>query len=202
VKFWDDRNPKKAITTVSLGQGGGVIMPHFDRATKLLYLAGKGDGNIRIYELVKDSPYQYMATNFMTKTSATGICPCPKASVDVLSCETTRLLKLSKENGVGRVSELKFIVPRKDECFQEDLFPDGYAGKPAQSADEYFDGGDVQPILMKMDPDERDTSAGPTLKAPKKVQSRDEIEAELQAAKAEILKLEKEIKELKQQLAA
>lgn len=202
LKFWDSRAPKKCITDASLGQGGGVVMPHFDRATKLLYLTGKGDGNIRIYELVKDAPHQYLASNFMTKVSATGICAAPKSSVDVLSCETTRFLKLSKENGVGRVSEFKFIIPRKDECFQEDLFPDGYAGKPAQTADEYFDGADAQPILMNMDPDERDDSAAPAMKAMKKVKSREDIGSELQAAQREIIKLENEIKDLESQLAA
>lgn len=201
-KFWDSRKPKKPITSETLGQGGGVIMPHFDRATKLLYLAGKGDGNIRIYELVKDNPHYYAASNFMTKVSATGICAAPKSTVDVLKCETTRLLKLSKESGVGRVAEMKFIIPRKDACFQDDLFPDDYAGKPSQTADDYFDGADAAPILMKMDPDERDDSAPVTLKAPKKVKSREDIEKELQAARAEIIKLEKEIKDLKGQLAA
>merc|ERR1711972_945046 len=135
-----------------------------------------------------------MATNFMTKVSATGICAAPKSAVDVLGCETTRLLKLSKENGVGRVAELKFVIPRKDECFQEDLFPDDYAGKAAQAAEDYFDGSDVAPILMKMDPDERDDSApAAAAKMPKKKKSRDEIEKELQAARAEIISLEKEI---------
>ena len=203
LKFWDARKPGKSMCDVLVSQGGGVIMPHFDRATKLLYLCGKGDGNIKIFELVKDHPHQYLASNFMTKVSATGICLAPKSSLDVLSCETTRVIKLSKDNGVGRVAELKFIIPRKDECFQEDLFPDDYAGKPAQTADDYFDGGDVQPILMKMDPDERDDSAAAAaIKAPKKVKSRAEIEGELRAAKAEIITLQKEIKELKDQLAA
>ena len=44
---------KHAIPAM-VDSGGGVIMPHFDRATKLLYLAGKGDGNIRIYELTRE----------------------------------------------------------------------------------------------------------------------------------------------------
>jgi len=202
-KFWDARKPGKEITDIAVSQGGGVILPHFDRATKLLYLCGKGDGNIKIYELVKDHPHQYLASNFMTKVSATGICVAPKAALDVLSCETTRVIKLSKDNGVGRVAELKFIIPRKDECFQEDLFPDDIAGKAAQTADDYFDGSDVQPILMKMDPEERDDSAAAApVKAPKKVKTRQDIEAELRAAKAEIIALEKEIKELKGQLAA
>ena len=203
-KIWDVRKPgKKPIKEEMLGSGGGVLMPHFDRATKLLYLAGKGDGNIRIYELVKDKPHFYAASNFATKISATGICAAPKASVDVLSVETTRFIKLSKENGIGRVQELKFIIPRKDECFQEDLFPDDYAGKAAQTSEDYFDGSDVAPILMKMDPDERDDSApAAAAKMPKKKKSRDEIEKELQAARAEIISLEKEIKELQAQLDA
>jgi len=204
LKMWDTRKlGKKPLRREQLAAGGGIIMPHFDRATKLLYLPGKGDGNIPIWEMVKDSPHLYQATNFSTKVSATGICVAPKSCVDVLACETTRMVKLSKENGVGRVAEFKFIIPRKDECFQDDLFPDDYAGKPAQSADDFFDGSDVAPILMKMDPDERDDSAAASaVRVPKKVKSRDDIEAELRAAKAEIIKLEKEIKELKQQLAA
>ena len=204
LKFWDERALKKPIETVVVDAGGGVLMPHFDKATKLLYLSGKGDGNIRIYELVEDSPHQYLASNFSTRTSATGIAMCPKASVDVLSCETTRFVKLEKSNAIGKVSELKFIIPRKDENFQEDLFPDDYAGKPAQSADDYFDGKDVKPILMKMDPEERqdDAAPAPALKAPKKQASREEIQAELQAANAKIITLEKEIKELQAQLDA
>merc|ERR1712151_1267517 len=159
---------------------------------------------IRIFELVKDTPHFYAATNFQTKISATGICAAPKSTLDVLSCETTRFIKLSKVNGIGRVQELKFIIPRKDECFQEDLFPDDYAGKAAQTSEDYFDGSDVQPILMKMDPDERDDSAAApaAVKMPKKQKSRDDIEKELQSARAEIIQLQKEIKELKQQLAA
>lgn len=203
LKFWDERAMKKPIETVAVDTGGGVLMPFFDKATKLLYLSGKGDGNIRIYELVQDSPHQYLASNFSTRTSATGIAMCPKASVDVLSCETTRFVKLEKSNAVGKVSELKFIIPRKSEDFQEDLFPDDYAGKPAQTADDYFDGKDAKPVLMKMDPEERqDADSAPALKAPKKQASRDEIEAELQAAKAKIINLEKEIKELQAQLDA
>merc|ERR1712048_65923 len=100
-KFWDARKPGKSICDVLVSQGGGVVMPHFDKATKLLYLCGKGDGNIKIFELVESAPHQHPASNFMTKVSATGICVAPKACVDVLGCETTRVIKLSKENGIG-----------------------------------------------------------------------------------------------------
>ena len=33
------------------GRGAGVILPFYDEESSLLYLAGKGDGNIRYYEV-------------------------------------------------------------------------------------------------------------------------------------------------------
>ena len=51
VKIFDLRklSNKSALVTEGLDSGAGHIMPFFDQATKLLYLGGKGDGNIRIF---------------------------------------------------------------------------------------------------------------------------------------------------------
>lgn len=206
LKFWDHRNTSKPIESVGVDSSGGVLLPYFDKSTKLLYLSGKGDGNIRIYETVEGSPHQYLASNFSTRTSATGIFMCPKASVDVLACETTRFVKLEKEGPQGKVSELKFIIPRKSEDFQEDLFPDDYAGKPAQDADAYFAGKDVAPVLMNMDPEERGEEAAASgvaftakkVAAPRTVE---EVQAELNAANAEVRKLQKEVADLEAKLS-
>merc|ERR1712244_170963 len=55
------------------------------------------------------------------------------------------------------VIPISFIVPRKSggDVFQEDIFPNCLSAKPAQSADEWSAGGNVDPNTMSMDPDDR-----------------------------------------------
>ena len=36
-------------------QASGTILPFYDPDTHILFLAGKGDGNIRYYEVIADS---------------------------------------------------------------------------------------------------------------------------------------------------
>ncbi|KAK7242098.1 coronin, actin binding protein [Aureococcus anophagefferens] len=45
------------VHKVDLDQAAGVIVPYYDCDTKVLYLCGKGDGNIRYYEMSKDKPF-------------------------------------------------------------------------------------------------------------------------------------------------
>ena len=64
-KMWDLRNLSKAIAHDSLDQASGTLFPFFDVDTNMLYLAGKGDGNIRYYEVMESSLYplsQYSST--------------------------------------------------------------------------------------------------------------------------------------------
>merc|ERR1712154_626673 len=65
---------------------------------------------------------------------------------------------------------ISFVVPRKSggDVFQEDIYPDCYAGKPALSADEWLDGNNKDPIYTSMDPEKQengDEQENKTLKA-------------------------------------
>jgi coronin-1B/1C/6 len=50
--IWDPRNITEPIAKLNIDTSSGGIMPFYDRDTTVLFLAGKGDGNIR-YEIVK-----------------------------------------------------------------------------------------------------------------------------------------------------
>ena len=63
--MWDLRNLRRPIAQDSLDQASGTLFPFFDVDTNMLYLAGKGDGNIRYYEVMESSLYplsQYSST--------------------------------------------------------------------------------------------------------------------------------------------
>lgn len=45
---------------------------------------------------------------------------------------------------------LQFFVPRKSELFQEDLYPDTAAAQAAITAEEWMNGKDADPVLVRI----------------------------------------------------
>mmetsp|Transcript_22843 Transcript_22843/g.40459 ORF Transcript_22843/g.40459 Transcript_22843/m.40459 type:complete len:450 (-) Transcript_22843:139-1488(-) len=180
-KIWDPRQLSAPIATCDIDQAAGVIMPFYDEGTNLLYLAGKGDGNIRYYEVTDEAPYQYHVGDYRASSPAKGMAMVPKRSCDVVKCEVARFLKLTKDS----VEPLSFICPRKSDVFQPDLYPDDYAGKAAISSEEFFAGKNAEPILASLDPKDRATQEGvePVATTFKPLKSARELEAELTSAK-------------------
>lgn len=187
-KIWDPRNVSQELKKVDVDQAAGVIMPFFDPDTGLLYLAGKGDGNIRYYEVVNETPYVYPISEVRSSVSAKGIAWVPKRGLNVSGCEIARLLKLTTNS----VEPLSFFVPRKSEAFQEDLYPDSPSIEPAHTADEWFAGSDLPPKLASLNPSLR--SASSSAAAPRSsvttLKSAAVLTAELAAANKRIADLE------------
>lgn len=71
--------------------------------------AVQGDGNIRYYEIVDEAPFIFPISEYRSTVPSKGVAMVPKRGLDVLKCETTRLLKLTSNS----VEPLSFIVPRK-----------------------------------------------------------------------------------------
>ena len=146
-KLWDGRNTKTELAKVDLDQAAGVIMPFFDADTCILYLGGKGDGNIRYYELSGGA--MHFLAEYKSSVPQKGLGMVPKRGVNVLACETARFLKTSANNTIEPVS---FIVPRKSDAFQDDIFPDTWGTEPALSTAEWLSGIDRQPKRIALNP--------------------------------------------------
>lgn len=139
--IWDPRNLETAVAHQTLDTQSGVVMPFYDPDTSILFLAGKGDGNIRFYEIVDDKPFFYYISQYGSSSPQRGMCMLPKRAMNVSACEIARLLKA--EN--SRVEPISFIVPRKSELYQDDLYPDAISGIPALTADEWKEGKNADP---------------------------------------------------------
>ena len=144
--LWDIRNPAKALHQQIIDQASGVIMPFFDADTGVLFLAGKGDGNIRYYEVVSSEPYVHFIESFKSIVPCQGVSFIPKRKVDVSRCEIMRAAKLTNST----VELISFIVPRRVEGFQDDLYPDCVGGVPGCSAAQWLEGSNAQPRKMPM----------------------------------------------------
>jgi hypothetical protein len=115
----------------------------------------------------------------------------PRRGVDVTKCEVTKLLKLTNK---GTVEPLSFIVPRKSDLFQEDLFPPCQAGKPAHNAESFFSGKNKKPIRMSMNPKDRKTEGAGAAKTFTKPKTVSDLTKELKKANARIAELEEKLK--------
>lgn len=184
-KIWDPKNLDKPVVTADIDQAAGVIMPFYDEDTSILYLQGKGDGNLRYFEIVDDTPWQFHIGDHRSSGSAKGMCMLPKAACDVMKCEVARFLKLSQKN----VEPLGVIIPRKSELFQDDIFPDTRnTSAPTMSADQLF-AGDFKPVkFMSLDPEKRTDTAQSGFKVTK-AKTAAELQKELDAANAKIAEL-------------
>lgn len=197
--LWNLKNMEKPMTVTDIDQASGALYPFYDNDLNMLYLAGKGDGNIRYYEFV-DEEFHY-CMDYRTNVSARGYGFLPKRAVDVSKCELMKCLKLT-DNAVEAIS---FIAPRKADSFQEDLFPDCNSEIAAQTAAAWFEGSTVNPKKRSMAP------GGGQGKSPVGVKSFNIggedvsalkqrvtlLEQELESKNALIEKLQKELEEAK-----
>lgn len=187
-KIWDPRNVSTELKRVDVDQAAGVIMPFYDPDTQLLYLAGKGDGNVRFYEMVNENPFCHPVSDHRSQTPAKGMAWVPKRGLNIMGCETARLLKLTSNS----VEPLCFFVPRKSDAFQDDLYPDTAGSIPAHTADEWLAGSNRNPVLVSLNPSggghapaSRESVATPAApRAP--VKSVAVLQAELDAANQKI----------------
>jgi len=187
---YDTKKLDTPLITTDIDSSAGLMIPFFDSDNQVLYMCGKGDAAIHYWEVVDSDPYLYYLTNFRDNESAKGACFLPKLSCEVKSCEVAVALRVMKD----WISPVSFVVPRKSDVFQSDIFPDAYAGKPAQTADEWLAGGNKPPIKRSMDPkknkdEKKDDSkdGGMSFSSSK---SKGDLEKELEKANARIKELE------------
>jgi len=146
--IWDPKDMTKPLVRNSIDSASGLLLPFYDSDTNILYLGGKGDGNIRYYEVVDEAPYIHYLTEFKSNTPQRGLCMVPKRCMNVNDCEIARMLKV----GVKSVEPISFQVPRKSDIFQDDIFPDCFAGEPALAAEDWIGGKNSLPKTRSMAP--------------------------------------------------
>ena len=191
--LWDPRSTDKPIHHTNVDSASGVIAPFYDEDSHMIYLAGKGDGNIRYYEVVDDAPHIYYLTEYKSASPQRGLNLLPKRACNTAICEVMRAFKVTPT----MVEPISFTVPRRSDLFQDDLFPPAFAGKPAMTGDEWLGGKDADPITMSL---EAGFTPAPKVEAPafqkkeaEKELSEKEVREEYEKMKTRVAYLEAEL---------
>jgi len=127
-----------------LDQTSGVLFIVYDPDSSMIYLVGRGDTTIRLFE-VKNNNIQYLNSQSYTDPHK-GVAVLPKRGVNIKSCEIMRFYRVLPNKNLIEV--VNWTVPRKSDMFQADLYPDTAANRPAIEADEWHAGQHADPIMV------------------------------------------------------
>ena len=146
--LWDIRNPARPVggDFVFLDSSSGVGMPFWDDGCHILYIAGKGDGNIRYYEYENDK-FEALSEHKSPEPQR-GMAFVPKRGVNTHENEIMRAFKTVNDTYIEPIS---FIVPRRSENFQEDIYAPTVGTKAAMSSWEWLDGKTALPAKFSME---------------------------------------------------
>jgi coronin-1B/1C/6 len=201
IGVWDLRKfgeeNAEPLNMLVLDQGTGALFPFYDAGTGMAFFAGKGDANVRYFEMDVADPYIHFITQYSSSTPSKGFDFLPKRVMDTTKHEIMRMVQLQ----ASAIIPIGFKVPRKSEAFQEDIFPDCAAGVPSMQAEQWVEGGECKPpTTMSMRPGEGKVAR--VAAAPTAVVTVKDLKKQLAEAQQRIADLEKENAELKEQLAA
>ncbi|KAI1772437.1 DUF1900-domain-containing protein [Hypoxylon cercidicola] len=135
LALWEPGNNTPIGGFKTLDSISGVCMPFWDDGCNCLYLAGKGDGNIRYFEYENDK-FEFLS-EYKSVDPQRGIAFVPKRGVNVHENEVMRAYKTVND---AYIEPISFTVPRRAETFQSDIYPPAPGIKPGVSASEWLSG--------------------------------------------------------------
>ncbi|SCZ92845.1 BZ3501_MvSof-1269-A2-R1_Chr1-1g00479 [Microbotryum saponariae] len=142
---WDSRDLNKGpVKTINIDQSSGTIMPFWCEGNNVLFLAGKGDGNVRYYEWDKDD--LFFLTEYSSPQPQRGMTFLPPRALNPAEHEIARAFKATGT----MIEPISFIVPRKSDAFQSDLYPPARSNQAALSAQEWLGGQTSKPNLVDL----------------------------------------------------
>ncbi|XP_043567419.1 coronin-7-like [Chiloscyllium plagiosum] len=136
------------IATTDISAAPSTLIPFYDDDTNIVYLTGKGDTRVHIYEIQTEAPYFLQCSDFNSTEPHKGLCFLPKTECNVREVEIARALRL----GHNSLESIIFTVPRvKKEFFQDDIFPDTTMWwRPVLSASAWLAGSNGQHKKMSL----------------------------------------------------
>uniref|UniRef100_A0A672TVI1 Coronin n=1 Tax=Strigops habroptila TaxID=2489341 RepID=A0A672TVI1_STRHB len=158
--------PKGPLSVLGLDVAPSTLLPFYDEDTGVVFLTGKGDTRVFLYEVTPEPPYFLECNSFTSSEPHKGFIFLPKTVCEVREVEFARALRL----GQSTLEPVAFHVPRvKKEYFQDDIYPPTRVWwEPALGASAWLSGEDRQQHRTSLQP----ADMTPVSRAPKEAPAR------------------------------
>ncbi|CAJ0942073.1 unnamed protein product, partial [Mesorhabditis belari] len=145
-----DSNNLDSVYTHQLESGVQPLIPHYDFDSSVLFLTGKGDRTVQMFEISWDSPYFLPLASFTQPSGHQAVAYHNKSICNVMEIEFQKGWRLTEKS----LESLIFRVPRiKKDIFQSDLFPDAIVTwEPVMGAQEWLSGNESPPKYRSLCP--------------------------------------------------
>lgn len=141
IRLYDTRKFDDAIQKVTVDTQSGIMTPFFDADIGLIYLPGRGEGNIKYFDFSNGTVK--FASEYRGATTQKGMAIFPKRMVNYNRCEITRFAKMTNSN---TIEYLSFYVPKRNEGYDPSIYPDCISGEPSSKVEEWIKGEIKEPI--------------------------------------------------------
>ncbi|XP_075292298.1 coronin-7 isoform X4 [Opisthocomus hoazin] len=158
--------PEGPLSVLGLDVAPSTLLPFYDEDTGVVFLTGKGDTRVFLYEVTPEPPYFLECNSFTSNEPHKGFVFLPKTVCEVREVEFARALRL----GQSTLEPVAFHVPRvKKEYFQDDIYPPTRVWwEPALGGRAWLAGEDGQQRRASLRP----ADMAPVSEAPKEAPAR------------------------------
>lgn len=151
LSVYDTQKFDQPLKTITIDSSNGVITPFYDEGTGIIFLAGRGDSNIRLYEVNDEAPIIHYLNEYSSVSVQKSVARLHKSNCDVKKNEIDKFIKLTVKDVVEPFS---FTVPRKSEYFQDDIFPPTPSySEASMTSEEWLAGAVKEPKLVNLMPE-------------------------------------------------
>jgi hypothetical protein len=203
IKLWDLKNTSKEVQTVSVDTQSGPIQPFYDADTGLIFVPGRGEGNIRYYEYASGSVKSI--SEYKAQTSQKSVCFFPKRTMNYNKCEVARIGKLTNTT----LEYVSFYIPKRVEGFHAEMYPDVISGELNTTVEEWKAGSNKEPTRKaintlenkwKISESSFESRASTSTDPQQQTDSHKDQSGEVEALKNRVNQLELTVESLKQEL--
>ncbi len=140
LKLYDLRNFNQCIQTQTVDSQTANMMTFYDSDMGMIYVGGKGEGNIKFYEYSEGAIK--FASEYRGTTQQKYLGAFPKRTMNYNKCEITRFAKLTSNT----IEYLSFYVPKRNQGYDSSIYPECIVGEPCLTWDEWVGGANKEPV--------------------------------------------------------
>ena len=146
LKLFDLRKlDNNELCKVKIDNQVGVLNYFYDHESKLLYLIGKGEVGINVFDFNEPTPERCL--DLMTVNGTSCFCMMDRRYVNYNKNEVDKMARWSAKNEINYVS---FTVMRRDEIYEPSLFPHLMGYESSMTNEEWFKGGNKEQIRKEI----------------------------------------------------